>query len=59
MKKNLISSAVQRKTDSIPTNPTTPVDMTSDITVGHKRHAHGRQNSSRRQRNIQVPQRTL
>jgi len=34
-----MSSAVQRKTDNIPTNSATPVDMTRDITVGHKRHA--------------------
>jgi hypothetical protein len=38
-KKEIIPSAVQRKTDNIPTNSATPVDMTRDITVGHKRLA--------------------
>jgi hypothetical protein len=32
-------STVQRKTDNIPANSVAPVDMTRDITVGHKRPA--------------------
>jgi hypothetical protein len=38
-KKEIIPSTVQRKTNNIPTNSTTPVDMTKDITIGHKRNA--------------------
>jgi hypothetical protein len=51
-------SAVQRETNIIPTNPVAPVDITRDITVGHKRHAQDLQNSARRQRDTQVPQGT-
>ena len=57
-KKELISLAVQRKTDCIPANSSTLVDMTRDITVGHKRNSQGQQKYARIQRNIQVPQRT-
>ena len=45
-------STVQRETNIIPTNSVAPVDITRDITVGHKRHAQDQQNSARRQRDI-------
>jgi hypothetical protein len=51
-------STVQRETYIIRTNPVSPVDITKDIIVGHKRHAQDQQNSTRRQRDIQVPQGT-
>jgi hypothetical protein len=38
-KKEIISLAVQRKTNNIPSNSATPVHMTRDITIRHKRHA--------------------
>jgi hypothetical protein len=51
-------SVVQREIDIITTNLVAPIDITRDITVGHKRHAQDLQNSVRRQRDTQVPQGT-
>jgi hypothetical protein len=57
------------ESETIPSSPSTvlreidiiliaPIDITRDITMGHKRHAQDLQNSVRRQRDIQVPQGT-